>query len=151
MGPPPLIGRCMNSSPDANFIQSDLFILNENHLKACPVLTYVFLCLSHSVPIYVLFAGQSSQTQNSHVISSTARAPTLRHSGHCKHRGSCLRSPHSHTLEKSDPFHANLNLESSFDLKFSLYALVALHLSTAIHRQVLIFPHWDSDTCKIWP
>lgn len=92
-----MIGRCAPRSPDDNPIQSDLFILNEKHLKACPVLTYVFLCLSHAVPMYLLFAGQSPQTQKSHVISSTARALILSCSGHRQHSGNCLRAPCLHT------------------------------------------------------
>lgn len=59
-----MIGRCTYRSPDNNPIQSDLFILNEKHLKACPVLTYAFLCLSHAVPIYLYLLAKVPKLRN---------------------------------------------------------------------------------------
>lgn len=69
-----LTGRCTCRSPADNPIQSDLFILSEKHLKACTVLTYVFLCLSHTVPIFV-FCWPKSSIQKSRAISSATSSP----------------------------------------------------------------------------
>lgn len=73
-----LTGRCTCRSPAHNPIQSDLFILSEKHLKACTVLTYVFLCLSHTVPIFV-FCWPKSSIQKSRAISSATSSPDPQH------------------------------------------------------------------------
>lgn len=57
----------------------------------------------------------------------------------------------SSRIGKSDPLYAKRNSESNSDLKFNLYARVALYLNTAVWRHGLILLSHDTDACRIWP